>query len=540
MTRPTLNALIVDDNPGDADLVEEHLTAGTGGHCHLLRADTLASGLRLLKDGDIDALLLDLSLPDATGLDAVRAARTVRPEAPIIVLTGLEDEAMALAALREGAQDYLIKGKLDGALLVRSLRYATERKRAELALRRAEERMWQSQKSDALGKISGGVVHEVNNLMTVVTGFGDLLMRTLEESDSRRRELLGEMLRAANRTAEITRQIVAFGRRESRPAVILDLNQIVVGLRPMLRSLLGSNIELKIVLCPQPLLIKADALHVEQAILSVASAVRDTLQEDSQLSVGTSCVRPHPTAKQGPPSGASGSFAVVTITGKPTQAGQQPIQESRTTFFSNRQPGLGFAGLQGFLKKLGGEVAQCKGPDQESIYNVFLPLVGEPTPPVLLKASSHGTIPGLPIGKETILLADDEHAVLMLLRHSLESCGYTVLGSITGAEALDLADRHDGTIHLLLTDTCMPEMNGAELAKRLLARRPLLKVIFTSGFTEHTVLQQGRLIDGALFLQKPFTLLGLARKVREALDGAPVQPDQDKAHASLSSGSASL
>jgi signal transduction histidine kinase len=512
---------LIEDNPGDADLVREHLHAGTAGQFQLTWSESLAEGLCRAAAGEFDVVLLDLSLPDARGLVAVRAARAACRLTPVVVLTGLEDESVALESLREGARDYLNKGRIDGPLLVRAVRYATERALAEESVRRTEERLWQTQKMEAIGQLAGQVARDVNNQMNVITGFGQLLLNTFGPEDRSRREVLGGMLRAAERTAAVARQMLAFDRKHARAPVVLDLNLIVSGFRSMLRPVLGVGVELVTDLARSPLLVEVDPQKIEQILLQLASNARNAMPTGGRLTFRTRYC--------GPGRGGDATPARAELVVSDTGCGMDAATRTRALepFFAakgaDRGAGPGLATVQSIVKQVGGEIAIHSEPGRGTEVHVFLPMQDEqelPVRPGGLAAPNAGAV----ACTETILVADDESAMLTLTRLALENCGYTVLTAATGAESLSVADHHAGPIHLLLTDAAMPEMNGRELARLLTDRRPDLKVLYSSGYTEGTVTREVASSAGSFFLQKPFTPGALTRKVREVLDGKAPAP----------------
>src|SRR5262249_24457767 len=224
-------------------------------------------------------------LPDAQGLDTVRSLRAVYGEVPLVVLTGLHDEQVGLEAVREGAQDYLVKGDLSGRALVRAMRYALERQRTQEELRQSEERLRQAQKMETVGRLAGGVAHDINNMLTVVTGFSELLLGRLAAAEGDLRETVEHIKQAGERAAMVTRQLLAFSRKQILQPVLLDLNTVVSSMEKMLRSLVREDVELATFLDPALLPVKADPGQVEVVLLNLVVNARDAMPRGGKLTI---------------------------------------------------------------------------------------------------------------------------------------------------------------------------------------------------------------------------------------------------------------
>lgn len=381
--------------------------------------------------------------------------------------------------------------------------------------RQLEDQVRQMQKMEAVGQLAGGIAHDFNNLLTVITGYGQLLRETLEPTDPRCSHL-GEILKAGDRAASLTRQLLAFSRRQVLAPQVLDLNAVVKDMDKMLKRIIGEDIEL--VMRPGDTLgsVKADPSQIEQVILNLAVNARDAMPTGGKLTIETQNIdldetytRVHATVTPGPH-----VMLAVTDTGVGMDADTQAhiFEPFFTTKPKGKGTGLGLATVYGIVKQSGGHIWVYSEPAHGTTFKVYLPRIESRTS-VVKKAASTASLEGT----ETILLVEDAPAVRTLARDVLESKGYRVLVASGPAEAVRISDEFDGTIHLLLTDVVMPTMGGRQLAEHLAFSRPQMKVLYTSGYTDDTIVRHGVLNEGIQFLQKPFNPEGLARKVSEVL-----------------------
>jgi PAS domain S-box-containing protein len=760
-----IRILLVEDTPEDACLLQAFLEKARGGRFAIESEESLAGALARLTRGGIDAIILDLNLPDSHGLETFDRVQAHSPTVPILVLTSLENETVADQAIRQGAQDYLLKGRLDGSLLVRAIRYAIERKRSENALRLSEERfelmaratndavwdwdlatnriwwnvgvrsflgyppdhigtdlqwwhehihpedrervvscmrsvidgggrfwldeyrylcadgsyacvfdrgyvihddrgrplrvigammditdrkraeealretnetlrtliqasplaiamtdgelrlrLWnsaaerilgwkahevlgkplpfaegsdglrdhflrgesvtslelprkrkdgsivdlslsaaplrdargkaagivalladvtdrkqaeaqraqleeqlrQSQKMEAVGRLAGGVAHDFNNLMTAVSGYAQLLQERFA-GDGQAKGWADEILKAAGRASSLTRQLLAFSRRQVLQPKVLDLNGVVRGLEGLFRQLIGESIELAFVLDPTLGSVKADQGQVEQVLMNLAVNARDAMGPGGRLTIETRNVDlgdeyqdRHGRARSGPN---------VMLAVSDTGAGMPPEVQAHLfePFFTTKEKGtgLGLATVYGIVKQTGGDIWAYSEPGRGSVFKIYLPRTDAPPPEPRERDATRTRLRG---GAETILLTEDSEIVRRLLREILHQQGYRVLEASEGQEALRISRESAEPIHLLVTDMVMPGMSGRELAARLAAQRPDLPVLYMSGYTEEAIARHGELDPGTLFLEKPFSPETLARKVREILD----------------------
>jgi signal transduction histidine kinase/ActR/RegA family two-component response regulator len=379
--------------------------------------------------------------------------------------------------------------------------------------KRAEEELRQSQKMEAVGRLAGGVAHDFNNLLTVIKGNTELALDLAQEEAQR--EELEEVQRAAERASALTRQLLAFSRKQILQPRLLSLNEVVVELGRLLRRTVGEDVALRIDLEPSLGKVRADRGQVEQVLLNLVVNARDAMPQGGELRIGTRDVgaeevRWHAEAERIP---------YVMLEVRDTGMGMEPgvLERIFEPFFTTKEQGkgtgLGLSTVYGIVTQSGGYVRVESAVGAGSRFAVYLPRVEEVAEVKEPEARVAGTG-----GSETVLLTEDEDAVRLLAKRVLTRSGYRVLAARGGAEALELAEQHEGEIHLLLTDVVMPGMSGRELAQRLLPLRPGIRLLFTSGYTEDAIVRHGVSGQETAFLPKPFAPASLAQKVREVLD----------------------
>jgi PAS domain S-box-containing protein len=384
-----------------------------------------------------------------------------------------------------------------------------------------EEQLRKSQRMEAVGRLAGGVAHDFNNLLMVIQGYSDVLVDRLQGQDYIHKQAV-QIRKAADRAAGLTRQLLAFSRMQMLQPQVLDLNGVIQDLAKMLPRLLGEDIELFVSAAPELGRVKADLSQMEQVILNLAVNARDAMPEGGRLTMETSNVFLDEGYGARYPNFQPGEYVQLAVTDTGMGMDDETIAHMFEPFFTTKEPGkgtgLGLATVYGVVKQSGGWIWVYSEPGKGACFKVLLPRVDAPV--TAAAAPVAGT--QRPRGSETILLVEDQEAVRELARDFLKSSGYNVLDAGLGSEAMEIAARHQGPIHLLVTDVIMPKMNGRELADRLMAARPEMKVLFMSGFGEYAAVQHDVIKRGAPSLQKPFSMDVLARKVREVLETQPV------------------
>jgi len=398
------------------------------------------------------------------------------------------------------------------------LRDITEHKRVEQEMMNLQDQLRQSQKIEAIGRLAGGISHDFNNLLTVIKGYSQLSLLEFKEGDPLRGNL-EEINNAADRAADLTHQLLAFSRRQILEFKVIDLNTALRNLEKMLRRVIGENIELVIHLPEDLGGVKTDPGQIEQVIMNLAVNARDAMPEGGKLVIETAnveldeeYVRNHVAVK-------TGGYVMLAVSD--TGVGMTPEVRDRVfePFFTTKEEGkgtgLGLATVYGIVKQSGGNIWVYSELGKGTTFKIYFPRVDEPLDEISEKVTVGKE---LLRGSETILVVEDEEEVRRLTVRIFKELGYEVLEAGQGIDTFPVADEHKGPIHLLLTDVVMPKMSGRELAERLKPLYPKMKVLYMSGYTDNAITHHGVLEKGINYIPKPFTVDGLARKVREVLD----------------------
>lgn len=631
-----MRLLHLEDSPLDSELLGSWLRKA-GAQWEIVTVGSRDDFVAALRQGGFDVIVSDYRLPGYDGLQALREARTRRPEVPFVFFTGNLGEARAIEALKSGATDYVLK---DGAVerlvpaLERAVREAAERRaraEAEEALKASEggfhrlfncnphptwvfdvetlrflevneaaiehygysrdeflemritdirpsqevplvqeavmvhqtglrrfgtwihrtkdgrlinvdvaahdlefrgrrgrlvvahditerkeleAQLRQSQKMDAIGRLAGGVAHDFNNLLGVILGYGERLLRRLPSPE--RREI-SEILKAAEHAASLTRQLLAFSRRQVLKPRVLDLNAVVEEMDGMLRRIIGEDINLVTVLQDGLGRVKADPGQIQQVVMNLAVNARDAMPSGGRLTMETGNAELDHSYSSAHLAVRPGRYVMLAVTD--TGMGMDAATQARifepffTTKEAGKGTGLGLSTVFGIVKQSEGNIWVYSEPGHGTTFKIYLPRVDEVTE--VLPPTEAGAASG---GAETILLVEDADSLRELGREILEDGGYTVIEASSGTAALETLERHTGSLDLVLTDLVMPGMSGRELVDQIRRLRPGTKVLFMSGYTDDALGHNGVLESGTAFVEKPFTIDGLLRKVREVLD----------------------
>ena len=393
----------------------------------------------------------------------------------------------------------------------------TEQKKGEEKRVALQEQLYQSQKMEAIGRLAGGIAHDFNNLLTVIKGYSQLSLIETKEGDPLRGNI-EEIKKAADRAADLTHQLLAFGRRQIMEMKVLDLNILLQNLDKMLRRVIGEDIELVTVLAEDLGRVKTDPGQIEQMVMNLSVNARDAMPEGGKLTIETANVDLDGAYARNHVAVTPGRFVMISVSD--TGVGMTPEVRDRVfePFFTTKEKGkgtgLGLSTVYGIVKQSDGNIWVYSEPGKGTTFKIYLPRVDEP----LEELGERVEVKEIPRGTETILVVEDEEDVRKLAVRILERQGYKVLEASQGLDGFLIAEKYEDLIHLLVTDVVMPKISGRELADRIAEIRPEIKVLYMSGYTDNAIVHHGVLGEGMKFIQKPFTVDGLARKVREVLD----------------------
>ncbi len=511
-----VNILMVEDNPGDAQLLQEYLNEGLGSGYQITHCDRLGEALSFLDRSDCDIILLDLSLPDSRGLPTFLNLHGKASDIPIVILTGFDDESLAAQAMQRGAQDYLPKNSLDGAQLARTIRYAIDRKQWEETIRAREERINRMQKMEAIGRLSGGIAHNFNNILTAIIGNCELLLPRVV-SDPKALRYTEAIQRAAQRASSLTRELMAFCRKQPMHPQPVQINDVIRDMEQLLHGVISKEIAFSFDLDKDLGQILADPVQVEQVVLNLVLNARDAMPDGGRIDVKSTMVTTTQPIEGQPDRVPAGSYVVLSVvdTGKGIDAAVIPhiFEPFFTTKDEGKGTGLGLATVYGICKQNHGFIHVASGTGGGTTFTIYLPRqAGE--------ARTAGIEPKrepAQKGTETLLLVEDESNVSSVLAELLGEQGYNVLIAENGEEALTLFQKHADTIAVVVSDIHMPGINGYEFARRLKAIAPDTKIILISGNAEDRASKERDDNLVAALLPKPFSSQTLTKTIRAVI-----------------------
>jgi len=523
-----LRLLHLEDDPVDADLITTTLMEGDI-PCQSQLVDTRQAFVAALKEGRMDLILADYSIPGFDGMTALALARQLCPDVPFLFVSATIGEELAIDAMHQGATDYVLKQRL-GRLVpsvqraLRELDDRAERKRAEEALRQSEKQFRQSQKMEAVGRLAGGIAHDFNNLLTVIMGYSQVLLTELGPQHPLRGKI-EETLKAGGKAATLIRQLLTFSSKQSLDPKTLSLNTAVTGLESLLRRLIGEDVQLISKLDPTNGRLRADQAQLEQVLVNLVVNARDAMPKGGTLTIETAQVKltRSPVYHLTPlPPGPYVRLAVSdTGCGMDLKTQSHIFEPFFTTKGEGKGSGLGLSTVYGIVTQCGGAIDVTSRVGHGTRFDLYFPSV---------ESDILTTAPTQPSGRpqrgtETVLLVEDEPSVRTLVRDELRKLGYQVIEAKNGVEACLLATQQAGSLQLLLTDVVMPGMGGRELSQHLSVINPDLRTLFISGYMDDVGIMAGQEEGTSSFLQKPFTPEVLARAVRNLLD-ASMPPDK--------------
>ena len=529
-----MHVLLVEDDDADAELLDVQLSGLKPPPASVVRAARLSDAIERLSDGGVDLILLDLSLPDSQGMHTLSAVLDASGDAAVVVLTGLDDDELGADAVHRGAQDYLVKGQVDGPTPARAVRYAAERQRMISGLeqlvaertaevRERDRELRRTRQLEAVGRLAAGVAHDFNNDLAVVCCAAEMLEATLTAEDPRRSELTA-IIQAATRGASLTRRLLAFGGKPANspadPEGVSDFNDVVAAMRPLLVPLLGSDITLRIDLSADTPVGAISREELERSVLNLCTNARDAMPSGGKLSLTTRISEP----------GAEQRFAIIAVADTGIGMDSETVSRAFEPFFTTKGAegtGLGLSGVFGSVRAVGGEVRLASRPGEGTEVVIFVPISTGTARPASAGPAATADVSALR-GDETILLVDDDPLLRQTVRRRLLMQGYTVLEAQDGEAAQRLWRPFPGRFDVLVTDVIMPKVVGPELAMALREDASQLPVVFMSA---HLSQEGGNAPDAdaqTALLGKPFTASELLHAVRRVLGGPGEAPPEDE------------
>jgi two-component system, cell cycle sensor histidine kinase and response regulator CckA len=525
LTGIPLRLLLIEDSKDDALLLIRELRSG-GFDPSMVRVDSAAAMSAELERRAWDLVIADYSMPHFSGIEALELLKSKGIDLPFIIVSGAIGEETAVAAMRAGAHDYLMKDHL--ARLVpaihRELREAQmrrERRRAETEKERMRAQLIQAQRMEALGVMSGGIAHDFNNLLTAILGSAELAMRMTEESSPLREEL-DQIQVAAMRASGLTRQLLLFSRKQKMEFVPLNVNHIIQNSIRMLERMIGEDIAIVASLESDPLSINADRGSIELAIMNLALNARDAMPGGGTLTLKTENATLSESDADSTPEIRPGQFVRLSVIDTGIGIDSNTQAHIFDPFFSTKGvgqgTGLGLSVVHGIVRQHEGWISVSSRPGEGASFVIHLPAI--PQKPEIESQEKAALEPYRGRG-ERILVIEDEIHVLNYASKALGMHGYTVFKARNAKEAIDLFGTEKGDFKLILCDVVLPDRNGFELAEEFLRMKPGIRILMSSGYTGYKSWPNPVPNEGLPFLAKPYALIDLLRAVRESINGKP-------------------
>jgi len=510
-----LKALLIEDDVAYASMLRAQLSnEGMEAVLHLTTTGSLASALELVAGASpdaFDAIVADLNLPDSDGLRTVKRLRE-SISLPIIVLTGRTERMLAYDAVADGAQDYLTKDGLTGEALYRSVRYAVERAGIEQRLREGDARLIAAEKMNALGRLAGGMAHDLNNTMTIMLGLCELVLSGARQDQ---KDDLRTVISVGQTATGIIQRLLAFNRRQVQPPTPVDPKEIIAHCADMLTSTLPRNVELKTTLTSQDVRMLVDQAQVEQAIINLVVNAVDAMPDGGAVTVASAVITACDGDQRDGVPLSPGTYLELTVEDTGEGLSEEVQARCFEPFFSTKEAehgtGLGLASVYGVIKQHSGYAFAGNGDGGGARFVLLLPCVAESAAsgrPVLSVVSDDT--------KPVVMIVEDDRALLALTTRVLRHAGYHVLTANCGVDARNVCQQVE-RIDLLLTDLIMPRTDPTELVEYLSGRHPGLRVLHMSGYPQSYMIDKGLLKLGSTFIQKPFSRAALLELVSTTL-----------------------
>lgn len=509
-----LRALLVEDSEDDATMILLEITRGGFDVTHQ-RVDSGPAMMAALDAEPWDVVISDYSMPGFSGTEALRILRAKTSEIPFVYISGTLNEDAAVEALKSGAQDYLVKGKL--ARLVPTIERELRDAEARRERKRFEDQAHQSQRFEAIGRLAGGIAHDFNNAIGAILGWAEIGYQELAETN-KTRERLARIKQQALRAAGLTHQLLAFARRQVLQRQNLDVNILVKDTVSLLEKIIGEHIQIELALAPKVEPAWADATQIEQVITNVCLNARDAMPHGGRMRIQTEMTQIATETKMPKPYLRPGKYLLLTISDTGTGMNPETLEHIFEPFFTTKKDGkgtgLGLATVYGIVRQHDGIIDVKSEPGAGSEFRIYLPLGYGAAQGIAKKLEA-------PVerGVETILVAEDHDGLREAAKEILESFGYHVVPAATGEKALQLFQAQHDTIDLVVLDVVMPTMTGPQIFEKMTAIKPGLRAIFTTGYAIEKP-PAGIEPNEYSVLLKPYGSKELAQKVRSILNQA--------------------
>lgn len=495
-----VNLLVIEDNPADADLIQEYLSSVVEFNSNLFCVRTLEEAKKFLHNNHVHVVLLDLSLPDSRGVETVREVIGSLESATAIVLTSLDDKKVALAAIECGAQDYLLKGAIDSEVLSRVIRFSLQRIKWHNKMNEIQSQLYQAQKMDSIGRLAGGVAHDFNNQLGIIKIICSIIKSNLD-ADHPVINYITQIETVTDRSTSLTKRLLAFSRIQPLELATISLNDLINENKKLVGHLLGEDITIRMDL-DDDAYINVDPGLMAQALMNLAINAKDAMPDGGQLEFTTKILH--------------NNQVLLNVTDNGIGMSEEVVSKIFEPFYTTKEvgkgTGLGLSMVMGIVQQSGGDIKVKSALGKGTTFSITFPTVEavkEDSQKPLEDKDTSGN-------RETILLVDDEPSLREVMQEFLTLHQYEVLVAADGVEALKIIQDKTKKIGLLITDVRMPKMGGAELVEKARVYQPDIKVLFTSGYIHETTDERIDL-KKVSFLPKPASSKDLLKKVKDSL-----------------------